>query len=252
MGGSTSGVSNSPATKVRGQAAQLSDRSHETQTGPRLAARDPRTPRKPLLTTNRDSDLLLPGRVVAFLFENPARLARGRQRHTHPVLESSAAHAPPLLPVGRMYQGATPTRTIWCQTVKRTRVSAQVDPRPSLSRATSSSVLTTRSSSAPASSGSSLRRARPSAAMPPALAARKPREASSSFSTHANGGSLSSSAASWKISGCGFSCGRSRPHPLAPTGRAILARRARRLALILLARKHVQVDARQEDVCIPG
>jgi hypothetical protein len=51
--------------------------------------------------------------------------------------------------------------------------------------------------------------------MPPALAARMPTEASST-TTHADGGSLSSSAASWKISGCGFPCGRShQPHTLA-------------------------------------
>jgi hypothetical protein len=43
---------------VRGQEAQRNVCSQETQVGPRLIARDPRTPRKPLLTAKRDSTLL--------------------------------------------------------------------------------------------------------------------------------------------------------------------------------------------------
>ena len=55
MGGSVSGVSNRPATNVRGQDAQLSVWRNDIHMGPRLAAREPRTPRKPLLTAKRDS-----------------------------------------------------------------------------------------------------------------------------------------------------------------------------------------------------
>ena len=53
--GSVFGVSNRPATNVRGHDAQLRWWSQETHVDPRLAERAPRTPRKPLLTAKRDS-----------------------------------------------------------------------------------------------------------------------------------------------------------------------------------------------------
>ena len=49
------GVSNRPATYVRGQEAQLSVCDQDTHIAPRLIARAARAPRKPLLTANRDS-----------------------------------------------------------------------------------------------------------------------------------------------------------------------------------------------------
>ena len=152
-GGSVFGVSNRPATYVRGHDAQLRV-CRKTSTSRRGSRRAPRTPRKPLLIAKRDS---MPSRE-----EEVAGLPQ------HPAVSDVGCHGSRDAIVGR------PRR------VAVARAACVTRPSASAPTSTSSSVVTTRSAPAirrsPSSPSAGDRRSR---TMPPALAACTPAGASS-------------------------------------------------------------------------